>query len=184
MYRQILSTFLGGAYCLLTLSTICAAAEKVVVIPMGNSLFKGDQYHTISNAAFAANSSETPWTRPLFIYTSGYLALKAPLTGATASVNLPDGATISQLSTYIGESGLNCKMTFAKHTLSDHQLHVIDDTTDSINISTAQYGPIHVDIANEIIDNQNYQYHLSWACTGLGTNADSLYAVRIKYRLQ
>lgn len=165
-------------------SASCLAADKVVVIPMGSRLFQGDQYHTISSAAFTLDSDTTPYSRPVMIYSSGYLALKTALTAATASVTLPDGAIISQLSTYIEESGINCKMTFAKHALSDHQIHIISNATDSAILSSGQYAPIHADIANEQIDNQNYQYHLSWECTGLGTPADHLYAVRIKYRLQ
>ncbi len=38
MYRQILSVFLGTAYCLLIISTSYAAADKVVVIPMASRL--------------------------------------------------------------------------------------------------------------------------------------------------
>lgn len=160
------------------------AQDKVVVIPMGSSLFKGDQYYTISNAAFAPDSETTPYSRPAFISTYGYLELGSPLTAFTASVNLPDGAIVSQLSTYVEEAGFNCMMIFARQALNNHDFHTISDATNSANLSAGEYGPIHIDIANEIIENQNYHYHLTWACSGLGTSADRLYAVRIKYRLQ
>ena len=161
------------------------AQNKVVVIPMASDHpFKGDLYQTISNAAFSPNSNLVPWERPVFITTYGYLEPEETLTAFTAPVILPDGSTVSQLSTYMEDTGINCTMTFAKHALSDHQITVISNATDSANIATGLYAPIHVDIANEIIDNQNFQYHLTWACTGIGSSADRLYAARIKYRIQ
>lgn len=113
MYRQILSVFMGTAYCLLSISTSYAAADKVVGIPMASRLFQGDQYQTISNTAFTPNSDITPYSRPVFINTYGYLELKTALTAFTAPAILPDGAMISQVSTYIEGNGINCKMTFA-----------------------------------------------------------------------
>jgi hypothetical protein len=185
MYCRILPILVVGVYCLVAIATNCTAADKVVVIPMGNSLFSGDQYHTISNAAFTPDSNTTEYVRPVqFGTSSGYLELQNSLAGFVASVNLPDGAIISQLSTYIEEFGMDCTMTFEKYALSDHQMSVISDSTDSDNLLPDQYSPIHVDIADEEIDNQNFQYLLTWECTGLGLHADHLYAVRIKYRLR
>jgi len=186
MSHRIVSIGLMAVLCFFTLAVNSTAADKVVVIPLGaNSLFKGDQYLTLSSAAFTPGSNSTEYSRGIFYFTSGYLLLSAPLNGATASVNLPDGARISQLSTYAQNSGAPfCKMYFTKHALNNKEITIISDETSTVVLATDEYAPIHVAIADEIIDNQNFQYILSWSCTGLGTSTDQLHAARIKYRLQ
>ena len=183
MYRQITFIILAAIYCISTTSTNCAAADKVVVIPLGSSLFKGDLYHTISSAAFTLDSDTTIYVRPHMLNSSGYLRLVTTLSAAFASVCLPDGAIVSEFSTYIKVSGNRCDMRFAKRLLNDNTLTQIG-LTESPAVSSGLYTSVQEQLASqEVIDNQNYSYSLTWECGGLGTY-DNLYAVRFKYRLQ
>jgi len=172
-------------YCTLALGSNCFSADKVVVIPLGTSLFKGDQYYTISSAAFTVDSDTTSYQRPHFYSSYGYLQLTTSLSAAVASVNLPDGAIVTEFSTYIKDvaNGGRCDMRFTKRKLSDNTGTEIG-LTESPAGNTDTYTSVLLQLPTaELIDNQSYQYYLTWECGGL-SDYDFLYAVRFKYRLQ
>ena len=179
MWCRLNCVVLGMVGCLLLLNSIAVAADKVVVVPLGNRLFSGDQYQTISSAAFTPDNQNTTYVKPQMYGYSGYLQLTS-LAGAMAPVILPDGATISQLSLYMEDSAGRCDLRFAKRALSDKTPTEICFIP-SPEINGGAYTAIHEPIASETIDNQNYQYYLSWDCSLFG--GDKLYAVRIKYNL-
>ena len=185
MYRQIIFFILVAISSISTTSPNCAAADKVVVVPLGSSLFKGDLYQTISSAAFTLDSNTTTYERPHFYNSFGYLRLTTTLSAAFASVSLPDGAIVSEFSTYIKDAtyGGRCDMRFAKRLLNDNTLTQIG-LTESPAVDSDLYTSVQEQLASqEVIDNQNYSYSLTWECGGFGTY-DNLYAVRFKYRLQ
>lgn len=163
---------------------VCQAADKVVVIPMTKNPFQGDQYHTISSVAFTLNSSSTGYSRPYFIHSYGYLQIDNALTAAFASVNLPHGSVISEMTTYAKDAGQNCNMIFSKKPLNGDDAVAINGGTNTGVLNTDEYGPITQPIAEEVIDNQHNQYILTWYCSGIGSVTDHLYAVRFKYRIE
>jgi hypothetical protein len=185
MHFQIIFIILIALYCLSTSTSNSTAADKVVVVPLGSSLFKGDLYHTISSAAFTLNSDTTTYSRPHFFLSSGYLRLTTTLSAAFASVSLPDGAIVSEFSTYIKDvaDGGRCDMRFEKRLLSTNTATEIG-LTESPDANSGAYTSVQRQLpSEEVIDNQNYSYSLTWECGGI-TAYDYLYSVRFKYRLQ
>jgi uncharacterized protein YbjQ (UPF0145 family) len=182
MTTKILSLALAGLFCIPGMFSVCNAAEKVVVVPLGSSSSKVSHYLTIPSAAFTIDANTTEYNRPHMYFTSGYLALDTTLSSAQAGVLLPDHAVVTEMSVYIGDTGGNCSMYFVRQALSNAQETAIANIT-SPAANTGEYTIVNLQIANEKIDNQNYQYHLTWECRGLATSYDHLYAVRLQYSL-
>ena len=128
----------------------------------------GDLYWTLSGIGFL---TEHPDIDDVTRRSSGYIEFSADDIDVGASVNLPHGATVTEVIIYGNAGATSQTWVLRRFTLSDQSSDVM---------ASAVVGTADATINYAVIDNSIYNYYLYIA--GLDSG-DRIYGARIKYTL-